>query len=106
MGDEVLWTCNESELLALARQQGLPRLRFGLSKERLVSIVGGYADPIEDEVAATRHSRRKLQDFIWHPSRYGSVRSQLPGCDGRCTTWPCSEGRHLLCFAPNRLAVT
>lgn len=100
LDDSVLLTCNETELLALANQQGIGRLRRGIPLERLVQIVRGEDDPREEEFSETKESRKMLEAFI---ARYWEkIRSQLPGCNGRCTTFPCSEGRHAMCFEPNK----
>jgi hypothetical protein len=101
--DSVLYTCNETELLALAKAQGLGHLRRGLPKDLLVRIVRGEEDPAPEHYADTKYSRKMLEDFI---ARYwDKCRSQLPGCNGKCTTFPCSEGRHALCFEPNKNVV-
>ncbi len=97
--DEILLTCNETELLTMAQAQGLGRLRRGLPKEELVKIVSGGV-PREDQLADTRFSRKLLEDFL--AKHWEQVKSQLPGCNGKCTTFPCSEGRHALCFGPNK----
>jgi hypothetical protein len=103
MADEILWQCNESELVGMARKQGLPLLRRGLPQADLISIVSGMREPREDELAGTIHSRVSLQLFI--NQNWGRVSSQLPGCNGQCTTYPCSEGRHVACFYPNEKVV-
>jgi hypothetical protein len=99
MNDEVLWTCSETELLGLARRQGLPLLRRGIEKGDLVEIVSGRRQPNPDELSRTIESRRKLQVYI--SRNWGKLVGQLPGCDGRCTTYPCSEERHAYCYGPN-----
>ncbi len=96
--DAVLWKCNETELLKLARRQGLGFLRFGIKREELISIVGGYSEPRPDHYAGTAETRKELEKHI--AKNIEKLRSQLPGCDGRCTTFACSEGRHALCFIP------
>lgn len=97
--DDELLRCSQTELLQIARRQGLPPLRRSLSKERIVEIVTGNDIFRPEEVAGTINSRVALQQYI--TKHWGVVRSQLPGCDGKCTTYPCSEGRHAMCFSPN-----
>lgn len=99
MNDNDLFLCNETELVQIARRQGLPPLRHDLPKEELVAIVGGYKDPDGSHLAGTKTTRTLLQAFL--KENWGVVRSQLPGCDGKCTSYPCSEGRHAMCFTPN-----
>lgn len=101
--DAILWQCNESELLEIARRQGLGRLRRGLEKSILVAIVGGYDSPRQEHFSDTNYTRKELQKLIW--ANIEKTRSQLPGCDGKCTTFKCSDGRHGLCFIPNEVAV-
>lgn len=99
--DEILWQCNETELLQMARSQGLPPLRRGLPKGELVAIVMGERDPLPEQVAQTAYTRAKLEAFINHPDNWGRLMSQLPGCNGKCSTFHCTEGKHALCFYPN-----
>jgi hypothetical protein len=100
MDDSVLETCNETELLSLAHAQGLGRLRHGLPKKVLIDIVRGEVDPAPEHLADTIYTRKLLEDFI--TQHWAKCRSQLPGCNGKCTSFPCSEGRHALCFMPNK----
>lgn len=97
--DESLEQCNEGELLGMARAQGLPPLRRGLERPVLLAIVTGQIEPTEEHIADTAYTRRQLETFI--QKNFAIVRSQLPGCNGKCQTFPCSEGRHMACFAPN-----
>jgi hypothetical protein len=99
MNDEDLFKCNATELVQIARRQGLPALRRDLPKEQLVAIVTGYQDPDNSAVAGTQQTRAQLEKFL--ADHWGVVRSQLPGCNGRCTSYPCSEARHAMCFMPN-----
>ncbi len=101
--DSVLWQCNETELLDLARRQKIGLLKRGLDLGLLIAIVGGYQEPSPEHLSSTLYSRRELEKYIM--SNYGRVSSQLPGCDGHCTTYPCSEARHALCFLPNEALV-
>lgn len=99
MDDSILNECNETELLSLARVQNLGRLRRGLPKDVLVGLVSGDLPMEPRYLAGTSETRAKLQAFIWN--NIERTRSQLPGCDGRCSTYPCSEGRHAACFGKN-----
>lgn len=101
--DDALHNCNEGELLGMARTQGLPPLRRGLPRADLLAIVTGQAEPTKDQIADTEYTRRQLENFI--TKNFAIVRSQLPGCNGKCLTFHCSEGRHMACFAPNEANV-
>jgi hypothetical protein len=98
--DDVLMWCSETELLALARKQGLGRLRRGIPKSELVDLVRGAIPLQREHHSETMETRRVLEAFI--AKNWGQLRSQLPGCDGKCTTFACTEGKHALCFYPNK----
>lgn len=98
-GDERLLICNDSELHWIARIQGLPVLRRDIPNEELIAIVSGEA-PVEDRhLAGTNHSRGRLEDFI--TLNFDRVRGQLPGCDGKCRSFMCTEGKHMSCYIPS-----
>lgn len=99
MSDEKLYQCNETELLWMAREQGLGHLRRGLPLETLVQIVAGEISPSAEHYSGTSATRATLQKFIWE--NIERTRSQLPGCDGKCSTFPCSDGRHAMCIHGN-----
>jgi hypothetical protein len=94
--DDRLKQCNESELIEMARKQGIGRLRRGLPHEVLEQLVRGEYLPRTEHLAGTSQTRHRLQKIIW--DNYSQTRSQLPGCTGKCTEYPCSEGRHAGCF--------
>jgi hypothetical protein len=98
-GDEVLFDCNETELLWMTRVQGLPILRRGIPKEELVAIVAGKA-PNESHLAWTNTTRGKLEDLI--QANISRLSSALPGCTGMCRTYLCTEEKHMSCFLPHQ----
>ena len=49
MNDDILWQCNESELLQMTRAQGLGHLRRGLPRDRLIALVTGNEKELEDK---------------------------------------------------------
>ncbi len=104
-GDEVLYQCNESELLWMARVQGLPILRRGIPKEELVAIVAGE-EPKPEHLAWSNHSRERLERFI--QTNLGRTRSFIMAreCNGMCRTFKCTEEKHLSCFLPNENLLT
>lgn len=103
MTDAELETCSETELMGLARKQGLPLLRRGLEKHHLINIILGHVLPGPTDLSGTIESRRKLQIYI--ERNWGKLVGQLPGCNGRCETYPCSEERHAYCYGPNEEVV-
>lgn len=96
--DNILWHLNETELLALARRQGLGILKRGLGREVLVGLVSGELGMKSEYVSGTSETRIMLEKYIFQ--NYAITRSQLPGCNGHCPTYNCSEGRHAMCFSP------
>lgn len=98
--DGVLSLCNETELLALARVQGLGRIKMGLPREELVQLVRGAIPLQTHHMSETMATRGVLEVFI--EQNWGRIRSQLPGCNGKCRTFECTEGKHALCFYPNK----
>lgn len=103
MDDQILFECNETELLTIARQAGLGRLRRGLPKEELVAIVSGWAFPRADQMSGTGLTRQSLEATI--KANLEVMRSQLPGCNGRCTIYHCSDSRHAVCYSPNESSI-
>jgi hypothetical protein len=101
--DARLMECNDTELRAMAREQGIGLLRRGLPKEALVLLVSGEIPLAAEHVSDTAGTRAALQKFI--ADNIERTRSQLPGCDGCCTTYPCTEGRHALCMRGNERIV-
>lgn len=99
MDDRILDECNETELLLLAARQKLGRLRRGIAHDVLVGIVMGELTVTRDHLSGTSETRAELAKFI--QDNIERARSQLPGCNGICTSYPCSEGRHALCFSGN-----
>jgi hypothetical protein len=101
--DSILYNCNETELITMAQKTLGIRLRRGLPKADYVSIVGGYCDAHEGQLSATNQTRHQLQVTI--AKKLEVMRSQLPGCNGKCTIYPCSDGRHSVCYSPNEETV-
>lgn len=100
MDSQTLMKLNESELLEIAKTMGLGRLRRGIPKHELVTMIDEGRSPRPEDVSRTEFTRQKLQNHI--QPRLAIIRNQLPGCDGCCTTYPCSDGRHAICFMPNQ----
>lgn len=89
---------NQTELLEIVRTNTGLTIKRGVPRERLVAIVYG-SPPTEEEIAGTAESRKTLQLFL--EKNWDWLASQLP-CSGankgRCTIYPCPEGRHLDCY--------
>lgn len=97
---QLLPLCNETELLSIIRNQGLPRLKRGLPVEELLAVAAGELEVQPHMLSETEITRGILEDFI--AKNWGQIRSQLPGCNGKCRTFSCTEGKHALCLFPNK----
>jgi hypothetical protein len=92
---------NQTELIRIlsTEKYGYLRLRRGISLERLAHLVRTGERPTSEELALTTETRRKLQ--LWIERNWTQIGSQLP-CSGpnkgKCTIYPCSEGKHLDCL--------
>ena len=92
---------NHTELLKIlaSEKYGYLRLRIGIPIERLAHLVRTGERPLPEELALTSDTRRRLQ--IWIERNWTQIGSQLP-CSGpnkgKCTIYPCSEGKHLDCY--------
>lgn len=92
---------NRTELLQIlsTEKYGYLRVRASVPLERLAHLVRTMEQPTSEEIALTADSRRKLH--MWIDKNRLQIESQLP-CSGpnrgKCTIYPCSEGKHLDCF--------
>lgn len=110
-GEALLNHCNETELHWLAKRQGLGRLRRGLPLTELIAIVKGEIPVQSHHRSASNEGRYGLalyihnpEEFPPHPSYVGHwerAMSQLPGCNGLCHKYECTELRFYDCLAPN-----
>lgn len=77
---------NLTELIALCRQAQLGNLGRHLSREELYAA-------LEDEIfpgdCPLEERRDLMQAHI--TKNYRRLRTQLPGCDGKCTTFGCPD---------------
>lgn len=98
-----LRSLNTTELLDIIRRQTGLVVRRSVPHGRLVQLVEDGGMPSQEELAGTNESRKVLQLFI--EKNWTQINSQLP-CKGvnrgRCTIYPCPEGRHLDCYRSSR----
>jgi hypothetical protein len=89
---------NRTELLQIlaSDKYGNLRLRHSVATDRLAHLVKTGEKPAPEEIVS--ETRRKLQ--LWIERNSAQIASQLP-CTGpnkgKCTIYPCSEGKHLDC---------
>jgi hypothetical protein len=92
---------NKTELIQILGNSGHGnlRLRKSVKQERLIYLIRTGEQPNEEETAGTVATRKRLQE--WIEKSWSRIGSQLP-CSGplrgMCTSYPCSEGRHIECY--------
>ncbi len=92
---------NLTELCELIRQRLGFIMKRSTPKERLIQIIthGYQANVSADEISGSTKTRHLLQQFI--EKNWIQLNSQIP-CKGenrgKCTIYPCPEGRHFSCF--------
>jgi hypothetical protein len=90
---------NITELTYLIRRQTGLVVKRSVSKERLIQLLEYGGLPTAEEISPTTESRKRLQLYI--EKNWTGIQSQLP-CKGenrgRCTIYPCPEGRHIDCL--------
>lgn len=94
-----LSSCNRTELNALYKLQTgkQPNNRVELSRLRLAA--GGEVELATNELElAIPETRALLEGFI--EENIEKLASQLPGCTGKCTVFPCSDLKHINCRKP------
>lgn len=90
---------NVTELAFLIRRHTGLVVKRSVGKERLIQLLEDGGVPTAEEVSSTTDSRKRLQLYI--EKNWMGIQSQLP-CKGenrgRCTIYPCPEGRHVDCL--------
>lgn len=96
---DILHLLNETELAQLIRSQmGMVVVR-AVGRDRMIEILEHCYQPGPHELSKTDDSRKRLQLYV--EKNWTGIQSQLP-CKGdnrgRCTIYPCPEGRHIDCL--------
>lgn len=90
---------NATELASIVRRQTGVVVKRSVPRLRLIELIEYGLAPLPEEAAKTNETRKVLQLFI--EKNWSWVNSQIP-CKGenmgRCTVYPCPEGRHLDCY--------
>lgn len=90
---------NKTELLEAVKEKTGLTPRVDLSEERLVQLVYNPSSMVPEEVADINKTRAKLE--AWITNNWDWVNGQIP-CTGelrgKCTKYPCSNGRHMDCY--------
>lgn len=96
---DMLHALNETELAIVIRRQTGLVVKRSMGKARMIELLENGGLPRPEEICPTTESRRKLQMYI--ETNWIGINSQLP-CKGdnrgRCTVYPCPEGRHADCM--------
>lgn len=113
MAEVDLSLLNETELTQLIRSQTGVIVARSIGRDRMIEmmtygykpdsggtrLVGDENIEFSSEFSKTNDSRKRLQLYI--EKNWNGIQSQLP-CKGenrgRCTIYPCSEGRHVDCL--------
>jgi len=95
----VLQTLNHTELMEIIRRQTGLVVKRSVPRERMVQFLQSGVQFSPEELSPTTDSRKRLQLYI--EKNWVALNSQLP-CKGenkgRCTIYPCPEGRHVDCL--------
>jgi hypothetical protein len=84
---------NKSELIALARAEGMGNLSRRNSRETVLNSLEGEGDP---EPCPLEENRETMERHI--KRNWRRIRTQLPACDGTCTTFGCPDAVVLGCW--------
>lgn len=92
-------TLNDTELAYTIRSRTGVVVKRSVGKARLIQLVQTGEMPLPEEIAPSTATRSKLQLYI--EKNWSGINSQLP-CKGenrgKCTIYPCPEGRHADCL--------
>ena len=80
---------NRSELRILAQKEGLPPLSYSCSAQDLFSLITGETEVDEEHIDPLQDWREKMEKHI--QDNYRRLRTQLPGCTGKCTKFGCPD---------------
>lgn len=102
--DLSLTELNQSELLELVFIHRGFRLRRDTPQDRVIYLLEHQQEqPLPQEIPNTTETRTRLE--VWILQNWNALQSQLP-CKGHnrghCSTYPCSEMRHLSCWSANK----
>lgn len=96
---DVLSNLNDTELAQLIRRQTGLIVKRAVGRQRLLQLLEDGGMPGPEEISSTNESRKRLQIYV--EKNWIGLQSQLP-CKGenrgRCTIYPCPEGRHVDCL--------
>ena len=86
---ELLSGLNKSELIQMARAAGLGNLGRDLSEDEIIDAILNADGPEDVQTCPLEGKRAKVERHINKNRR--RLLSQLPGCDGTCTTFGCPD---------------
>lgn len=84
---------NKSELIQISREEGLGNLSRGNSSAALMDALMGEDAPQSCPLEEQRETMERHIKRNWR-----RIRTQLPACDGTCTTFGCPDTIVLGCW--------
>lgn len=78
---------NLSEIIQVAREQGYGNLGRHLTRKEVIQVIDRGSPGTEVDECRLEGKRIKIERHIDRNRR--RLVSQLPGCDGKCTTFGC-----------------
>lgn len=78
---------NKSELIALARMEGLPNLSRAATIDEIVDVL--MDDESSHGLCPLEKHRETMEEHIH--KNFRRLRTQLPGCNGKCVSFGCPD---------------
>jgi hypothetical protein len=80
---------NLTELIELAREDGLGNLDRNRSREGVYELLDDERDVAPEDGCALEGHRTIMEDHI--QEHFRRLRTQLPGCNGKCRSFGCPD---------------
>ena len=85
---------NRTELVTIARMDGNGNVERLAPRKELIGLLSAEPSYVED--CPLEEQRRAMESHI--EKNFRRLRTQLPGCTGKCTTFGCPEIVVLRCW--------
>jgi hypothetical protein len=85
---------NLTELIEICRQAGLGNIGRSANREQIYKALDGEMDP---RTCPLEEYRERMEAHI--QKNFRSIRTQLPGCNGRCVSYGCPDVIVQRCWA-------
>ena len=87
------WSINKTELIELCRKMGLGNV----SREMTVHDLCQVLDEEKDPTSCPLEKRREIMEEHIEKN-FRSLRTQLPGCTGKCVSYGCPDAIVIRCY--------